>query len=432
MQTLVSDAPQAWATLPQVAAECQDRGRTSMRCAHRLLAAILMASLIAADYSFAVERDARVEVWIRRTVECAAAAISDANQSAYDKEFCVAIASLALGEAGCVSETLQFFDEAGLEEDSRLRQQGLSSLADGLASGDHVAEALKIAEVIENEYLRGTAYSLVTIRQSQRGDFQDAEALHSQLPTQVSRDRAAKQISSEYAQAGRYDDARRLARDISDADTRIKILKEIDTRGAQPSVKDEGYIDFQLEHARNRPMFSASSSELEFLKHFYKAEVALAVNDQAEFEREARSARQLAETMKEHGDGDGALLLLGRLMYEAGSTEDARQLYALLLRKYATEEDSGALDFNKLMFGSGTNSDATKVADCMPPEEVRDLLNDLLKVESAAIVAAPLFGAVVRRRDPSWADKMYDTIADPKVKASVASHCLLALAEQNP
>ncbi len=131
-------------------------------------------------------------------------------------------------------------------------------------------------------------------------------------------------------------------------------------------------------------------------------------------------------------DGEGALLLLGRLMYEAGSAVDAKQLYALLLRKYVTEEDPEALDFNKLLFGSGTNSDAKKVADCMPQEEVRELLDDLLKVESAAIVAAPLFGAVVRRRDPSWADKMYDTIANPKVKASVASHCLLVLAEQNP
>ncbi|MCC7337741.1 MAG: hypothetical protein IT422_21845 [Pirellulaceae bacterium] len=386
----------------------------------------LLVTVIIGQQCIAEDRDQRIQLWIVRTVETTAAILVDTTRPDYDKDASAGMACLALGQIGCVNEALELFDRAGFSESSKIRQEGLLWLADGLSSGDHVEVAIDIAGTIENEFLQGSAYSLIAIRQSQRGDFEDAESLLNRIPTQAYRDRAVKQICSEYVTVGRFDDARRLSVGISDEEVLSVVKKEMDRQSKRPSVTDTGYVAFQLAAARSRPFSGASNSELEFLKHYYQAEVASELDDQTLFDRESHSARQLAESMEEN---DGALLLLARLMYRAGKQEESKALYASLFRKYTVESDELAFDFNKMMFGSSRNSDAEIAAACLTEEEAKKALENLLPLKSATMVAAPLFGAVVSRTNPNWAERMYEDIDDLKLRACLASNCLLSLAQ---
>jgi hypothetical protein len=57
------------------------------------------------------------------------------------------------------------------------------------------------------------------------------------------------------------------------------------------------------------------------------------------------------------------------------------------------------------------------------------VIEGLLKLKSATLVAAPLFGAVVVRKKPSWADEVFENTTDIKVKAALACNCLIELAK---
>jgi hypothetical protein len=376
----------------------------------------------------AQQRDQRVQLWMERTVNSTAQLMADTSLKPNDKEYSLLMATLALGRIGCVNETLELVDRSGFEAGSVDRQQFLVGLAEGLSTGDFVDDALKIAGSIENEFMRGSGFMLIAIRQSQRGDFGDAEVLLDQIPTQIYRDRAMDQICIEYLKIGKIDDARRLSSSVKDEDILSKIQKRIESQISRPSITDTDYVDFRINAIRHLPSSSVSEPEIDFFRHYYQAEVASELKNQSRLNDELQAAQQLAEGIKKN---DGLLLLLGRLMHKAGKKDEAKSMYFGLFRKYAKERvvNLFPLDFNKMQFGTGKNSDAKIVADCMADDEARKTIEDLLKVDCAILVAAPLFGAVVKRSNPSWAEETFKTTTDAKIKVALAVNCLLELAD---
>jgi hypothetical protein len=178
----------------------------------------------------------------------------------------------------------------------------------------------------------------------------------------------------------------------------------------------------------NRPFGGISASELEFLNHYYRAEVALELGDQSLFEQQSQRARRQAEAMS---GNDSSLLLLASLMYRAGKKDETKALYGILFRNYSQEREKDepfAFDFNKMLFGSGRKSHAQIVALCMSEEESRTAIESLWKRKSARLVVAPLFGAVVRRSNPAWAEEMYLQEEDVQFKADLACNYLMAVA----
>jgi hypothetical protein len=381
---------------------------------------------VAAQFCVAQQRDERIQLWIDRTVKTTGQIATASNQPQFGKEYSLAMAALALGRVGCVREALELFDRAGFEDNSEDRQKGLLALADGLSTGDFVGEAIEIADLIKNEYMRGSSFSLIAIRQSQRGDFEDAESLVNRIPNQVYRDRAINQICSEYSKIGKFGDAIRLSQEINDPNVLSKLKMQIERERMRPSILDSGYVTFKIDEARNGLLRSATESELEFLNHYYLSQVAFEKDSQLLFESELKAARLIAEQME---GNDAALLLLGRLTHKAGKKDDAKSLFFLLFRNYAEETSENPFDFNKMMFGAEKDSDARIVADCMTDEESRKTIESLLKLKSATLIAAPLFGAVVGRKNPSWADELYENTADLELKAALACNCLLELAK---
>ena len=388
----------------------------------------LIVITISMQHCVAQQRDQRVQLWMERTVNSTEKLIADTSLKQNDKQYSLLMATLALGRIGCVNETLDLFDQSGVEVGSVNRQQCLVGLAEGLSTGDFVDDALKIADSIENEFLRGSGYMLIAIRQSQRGDFGDAEGLLDQIPTQIYRDRAMNQICIEYLKIGKIDDARRLSSSVKDEDILSKIQKRIESQISRPSITDTDYVDFQIDAIRHLPSSSVSEPEIDFFRHYYQAEVASELKNQSQLNDELQAAKQLAEGIEKN---DGLVLLLGRLMHKAGKKDEAKSMYFGLFRKYAKERvvNLFPLDFNKMQFGTGENSDAKIVADCMADDEARKTIDVLLKVDCAILVAAPIYGAVVKRSNPSWAEETFMTTTDAKIKIALAVDCLLELAD---
>ncbi len=371
-------------------------------------------------------QEERVELqqrWIDRAIETTLAVVSNPDIVDHDKEYSIGMTSLALGQIGSVAKAREMLDKPGLEAGSKMREQFLLGLADGLASSDHVDEALEFAEMIENENLQGTALYLTPIRQSQRGDFADAEKLLDRIPLEHHRDRAIDQICHEYLKVNRLDDARRLCASLSDPELFATTEKKIEQHSEQPLIRDGGYVEYKVSELSKR----ASAAELEFLEPYFRAEVALELKDMPRFESESKRAKKLVENMDFN---DGSLMMLGRLMYQAGKKDDAKELYLMLLRNYSVKTEM--LDFNIMLFGSGKPSDAYIIADCLTKDQAKPLLERLLKLQSAQLVAAPLFGAVVSLKNPDWVEQMYQSTTDIKLKASLACCCVISLAESTP
>lgn len=361
--------------------------------------------------------------WIDRAIETTLAVVSDPDIVEHDKEYSVCMTSQALGLIGCVGKAREMLSKPVLEAGSKLREQFLLGLADGLASSDHVDEAHEFAEILENENMRGVALYITPIRQSQRGDFADAEKLLDRIPLEHHRDRAIDQICQEYLKVNRLDDARLLCASLSDPELLATIEKKIEQHSKQPLIRDGGYVEYKVSEFSKR----ASAAELEFLEPYLRAEVALELKDMPRFESESRRAKRLVENMDSN---DGSLMMLGRLMYRAGKKDDAKELYLMLLRNYSVKTEM--LDFNIMLFGSGKPSDAHITADCLTTDQAKPLLERLLKHQSAQLVAAPLFGAVVSQKNPDWAEQMYQSTTDIKLKASLACCCVISLAELMP
>lgn len=399
---------------------------TPIKSAIQIATSGLFWLAVTSQSGVAQQVDQRIQLWIDRTFETTIAVTTASNKQNIDKEVSLAMAAVALGRVGCAEKALELFDLSGLADSSEDRQKGLLALADGLSTGDFIEEAFEIANLNTNEYLRDTSFSLIVIRQSQRGDFEDAESLVNRIPTQVYRDRAINQICCEYSKIGKFGDANRLSEGIKDPSMLTKLKMQIELEKIRPSVLDAGYVEFKINAAKNRWPASASKSELDFLNHYYRSEVALEKKSPSIFESELNSARLIAEQIEEN---DGALLLLGRLVYKAGRRDDAKYFYFRLFRNFAEDTDESPFDFNKMMFGADKNSDAGIVADCLLEQEARQVIEDLLKLKCATLVAAPLFGAVVVRKKPSWADEVFDNTTDIKVKAALACNCLIELAK---
>jgi tetratricopeptide (TPR) repeat protein len=369
----------------------------------------------------------QVELWSNRVVETVAQVASDPQVLEYDLDYYVGLAALALGQNGRTEEALKLFDQIGLNKDEGKRQVALMSLADGLSTGDFVEAALSEASQIDNEKLRETTLVIVSIRQSQRGDFEDAVKLLARLPNQVSRDRAIAQISEELVMVSRYEEAQKLCSSIADQTTRNDVLAKVAKRKAAPSLLDANYVEAKLNDAKGSS-FGGSQAELEFLKHFHQAEVAHESKDSQRFEAEARTAQMLALAMTEN---DGALLRLAGLMFKTKRLDDVKSLYQKLFDKYiAKKDDTPTLDFNQMLFGSGRESDAWIVANCMTDLELKTLIEKLLKRDSTLYVAAPIFGLVVQRSNPSWAEDVYRDARSVKLQAELAANCLLAFARK--
>lgn len=369
------------------------------------------------------ERAALQLRWIDRAIETTLAVVSNPDIVDHDKEYSIGMASHAVGLIGSVAKAREMLDKPGLEAGSKMREQFLLGLADGLASSDHVDEALEFAEMIENESLQGVALYLTPIRQSQRGDFAKAEKLLDRIPLEHHRDRAIDQICQEYLKVNRLEDARRLSSSLSDPELLATTEKKIEQHSKRPLIRDGGYVEYKVSEFSNR----ASASELEFLEPYFRAEVALELKDLPRFESESKRAKKLVESIDSN---DGSLMILGRLMYRAGKKDDAKELYLMLLRNYSLKTEM--LDFNIMLFGSGKPSDAHITADCLTTDQAKPLLERLLKHQSAQLVAAPLFGAVVSQKKPDWAEQMYQSTTDIKLKASLACCCVISLAEWTP
>ena len=371
-------------------------------------------------------QEERVELqqrWIDRAIETTLAVVSNPDIVDHEKEYSIGMTSHALGQIGSVAKAREMLDKPGLEVGSNMREQFLLGLADGLASSDHVDEAYVFAEMLENVNLRGTALYLTPIRQSQRGDFADAEKLLDRIPLEHHRDRAIDQICQEYLKVNRPDDARRLCASLSDPELLATTEKKIEQHSKRPLIRDGGYVEYKVSELSKR----ASASELEFLEPYFRAEVALVLKDLPRFESESKRAKKLVESMDSN---DGSLMMLGRLMYQAGKKDDAKELYLMLLRNYSVKTEM--LDFNIMLFGSGKPSDAYIIADCLTKDQAKPLLERLLKLQSAQLVAAPLFGAVVSLKNPDWVEQMYQSTTDIKLKASLACCCVISLAESTP
>ncbi len=358
--------------------------------------------------------------WIDRTVDTMLAVVSDPNLEDHEKNYIVGIASLALGQIGGTDKVLDLLNKPGFEKDSELRDQFLLGLADGLAAGDHVEDAFRFADMIENENLRGMAYYLTPIRQSQRGDFEDAENLLSRIPQQRHRDRAVAQICSEYLKVNRPEDAQRLCIGLADSEQRSMTEKEIEKHSKQPSIRDDGYVEYKLSEAQKY----SSAAAMEFLKPYFQAERALELKDNARFQAESIAAWKLVEKMNSN---DGCLIMLARLLYRAGKTDDAKELFVMLFRNYA--EADKQFDFNMMLFGSGKPADAQIIAECLTRDEAKLVIERMLKYKSNWLVAAPIFGAVVSQKNPGWAEEIYQSTTDLKLKADLASWCVIFLAE---
>lgn len=371
-------------------------------------------------------QEERVELqqrWIDRAIETTLSVVSNPDVEDYEKEYSIGMTSLALGQIGSFAKARGMLDKPGLEVGSKLREQFLLGLADGLASSDHVDEAYVFAEMLENVNLRGTALYLTPIRQSQRGDFADAEKLLDRIPLEHHRDRAIDQICEEYLKVNRLADARRLCSSLSDPELLATTEKKIEQHSKQPLVRDGGYVEYKVSELSKH----ASASELEFLEPYFRAEVALELKDLPRFESESKRAKKLVESMDSN---DGSLLMLARLMYRAGKKDDAKELYLMLFRNYSKADQM--FDFNIMLFGSGKPSDAYIIADCLTTEQTKPVLERMLKLKSAKSVAAPLFGAVVSLKNPDWAEQMYQATTDIKLKASLACWCVISLAESTP
>lgn len=369
------------------------------------------------------ERAVLQQRWIDRAIETTLAVVSNPDVADYETEYSVGMTSQALGLIGCVGKAREMLDKPGLEAGSKLREQFVLGLADGLAASDHVDEAYVFTEMLENVNLRGTALYLTPIRQSQRGDFADAEKLLDRIPLEHHRDRAIDQICQEYLKVNRLDDARRLCASLSDHELLTATEKKIEQYCKQPWIRDGGYVEYKVSELSKR----ASADELEFLEPYFRAQVALELQDMPRFESESKRAKRLVEGMESN---DGSLMMLGRLMYQAGKKDDAKELYLMLLRNYSVKTEM--LDFNIMLFGSGKPSDAHITADCLTTDQAQPLLERLLKHQSAQLVAAPLFGAVVSLKNPEWAEQMYQSTTDPKLKSSLACWCVISLAESTP
>ncbi len=371
----------------------------------------------------------QVELWSNRVVEAVAQIASEPKVPTYELDYHVDLAAIALGQHARVLDALKLFDRIGLNKDARKREVALMFLADGLSTGDFVEAALAESSKIENENLRGTSFISVAIRQAQRGDFEDAVKLLERIPNQKSRDRAVAQICNEYAEISKFEDAQKLSASIADRNTRMDVLAKIAKRKTMPKILDADYVQAKIDSAKDGVFGSASEAELTFLNHYYRAEVAYESKDTQRFDVEIRAAQMLALTM---ADNDASLLMLARLLFQANRLDDAKSLYVKLFDKYLARKDSPpAFDFNQMLFGSGQKSDAWIVAYCTPDDELKVLLKQLSERDSLFIVAAPVFGAAIRRSNPEWAEGMYRDARSVKLRAELAVNSLFALAQKD-
>ncbi|MGN6547985.1 MAG: hypothetical protein ACTHK7_23325 [Aureliella sp.] len=213
-----------------------------------------------------------------------------------------------------------------------------------------------------------------------------------------------------------------MADKIEDADRKRKAIAELEKAKARPGLTEPGYVEYQIEQAKNGPFGGASLDKIAFLEQYHRAEVALEMQKPDQFLSLAHAARDLAK----RGIDDGCQLLLGRLFFKAGRKDDAKAEYAALLEKYAEEKDDGlaSLDFNKLLFSHGDPSDATIVAQCFPESELTPLVKRLVSNKSSRLVGATILGAVIRQSNPAWAEEIARR-AEPSLKLEIAAFYLV-------
>ena len=400
---------------------------TKIVCSRSIFSVLIFFTLVHVSQS--QQQDGKlVELWSNRVVETTTRVASNPKTKDYDLDYHLDLAALALGQNGRVEEALKLLDRTGLSKDARKRQSALMSLADGLSTSDFVEAALAESSKIENENLRATSFSLVAIRQSQRGDFDDAVKLLERIPNSKDRDRAIAQICEELGKVNKIEDAQKLCSSIADQNVRTDVSAKIAKRKATPSVLDADYVKTKLNDAKEIAFVTASEDELEFLRHFHQAEVAHASKDTQRFDVETQAAQKVALAMTQN---DGALLRLAGLMFQAKRLDAAKSLYVKLFENYMARNDDqpAAFDFNQMLFGSGRESDAWIVANCMTDVELKAVIEKLLKRECTVIVAAPIFGWVVQRSNPSWAEDLYRN-ASVKLQAELAVNCLFAFAQK--
>ena len=405
--------------------KCEHRSLTigtkrMLRWSHIVTVCLFMSAI--SPVCVAQNRHPAMQLWVERTVETTIAVALNDKLSESDKEYILSMATLALGQVGCEKVARDMLERAGLAKGTAEAQRMLLTLGDGLSTGDFVDEALAIAQGLENKYLRETCFSLIAIRQSQRGDFGDAEKLLNSIPAPVARDRAINQICSEYLEVGRFEDASRLSIEIKDQDTLVALTKKIEKRRQRPAVSEPGYVDFQIDTARSSSWSSPSELELEFLTHYYQSEAAFELKSKTQFESELRASQLIAERLEKN---DGALLRLARLAHKAGLKEEAKSFYLRLFENYMEDDEVNPFDFSKMMFGVGKDAHSEIAVECLQDGELQRSVESLMMLKSAPQIAAPLFGVVVKRKNPSWAKELYENTTDLKQRASMACSCLL-------
>ncbi len=203
---------------------------------------------------------------------------------------------------------------------------------------DQLKEALATAREVEPGYGRQVIYSMIALRQAQRGEVEDAISILKEITNATVRDRTLGWIAKAQAIAGNIPAAQATVDSMANEERRAEIRKQIKTAKADPAREIPSR--FLREQIGTMLAFSGTERQREAIQ----AIIAAQRNDQAALNRHIEAA------LSEQGiplELATTRTILAVALAEAGRREEAREMI-LAARKANESEWLGASD----IFGS--------------------------------------------------------------------------------
>lgn len=327
-----------------------------------------------------------VSLWADRLLANSNTVLRSEELEDYKKLNLCTRAVYALSLSGLKEEAISLPSRHANEHETRSM---LLTIADGLSTADSVAAAFEAADKLSGQFAQ-RARALIAIRQSQRGDLDDALTLLDRIGDPAERSSARRIVIDELLEADRLADAVSQYTSLTNAEDREETRQSMQRHIQRVEPGDANYAERTIELTRRwrRRWGNFSERDAQLLRYECQARVAMHLNDDPGFREAIEKASSLVDAW---GDADRcvALLSLGAICRQQGDREVSRDFFRDALGMLLSAGRVGFEDaFYRVHFALAAGDRFEAVVDVLPDAELRAIAKGLVKIEDGGMLEA--------------------------------------------